>query len=155
MTPRLLAIAGFVPYGSRVADIGADHARLSVWLARRNGCRCIATDKSPGPLNTAKARIEAHGNPYGIEFRLGDGLDCVSPDEVDVIVAAGMGGETVAGILRPWARDKLCILQPNTHPERLEAFLAGNGYNITGGITVPERGRVYSIIVTGAVCKMN
>lgn len=146
MTPRLMAIAGLVPHGARVADIGADHSRLSVWLAKHKGCKCIATDKNTGPLNSAKNRIEAHGNEHKIDFRLGDGLACVSPDEVDVIVIAGMGGETIAGILKPWAKNKLCVLQPNTHPERLTEYLLANGFDITDTETVEERGRKYIII---------
>lgn len=148
MTPRLTAIADRVPRDLRVADIGADHARLSVWLAKNKGCKCIATDKNVKPLCSTKDRIEAHGNRHGIDFRLGDGLECVSPDEVDTIVIAGMGGETIAGILKPWAKDKLCVLQPNTHPERLTEYLLANGYNITDDTTVTERGRKYRVITT-------
>jgi tRNA (adenine22-N1)-methyltransferase len=149
MTPRLLAIAGHVPQGLRVADIGADHAKLAMWLARHKGCKCIATDKNPNPLNAAKVRIETYGNTNGIIFRLGDGLSCISRDEVDVIIIAGMGGETISGILKPWAKDKLCILQPNTHSDRLKAFLIETGFNITGEEAVSERRREYTIIVCG------
>ncbi|MCL1820013.1 MAG: class I SAM-dependent methyltransferase [Oscillospiraceae bacterium] len=145
-----MAIAARIPHGSRVADIGADHAKLSVWLSRHKDCRCIATDKNLEPLNAAKNRVEAYGNEFNIQFRLGDGLDCVSHDEVDVLAIAGMGGETIAGILqKPWARDKLCVLQPNTHPERLREFLLNNGFDITDEDTVRERGRNYHIIITG------
>jgi len=152
MTPRLLAIAAHVPQGSRVADIGADHARLAMWLARHKGCKCIATDKNPNPLNAAKTRIEAYGNTNDIDFRLGDGLSCISTDEVDVIIIAGMGGETISGILdlKLWVKNKLCILQPNTHPERLKVFLIKNGYNFNSEQTVLERNRKYTIIVAGA-----
>lgn len=143
-----MAIADRVPCGLRVADIGADHARLCVWLAKNKCCKCIATDKNMKPLHSAKDRIETHGNRHGIDFRLGDGLECVSPDEVDAIVIAGMGGETIVGILKPWAKDKLCVLQPNTHPERLTEYLIANGYKITDDTTVSERGRKYCVITT-------
>ena len=34
-----------------------------------------------------------------LSFRLGSGLSCVAPDEIDTIVIAGMGGETILSIL--------------------------------------------------------
>ena len=54
---RINAMINFVPIGSRVADIGADHGYLSIELVKR--CRAdfvIATDKNSGPLDAAKKK---------------------------------------------------------------------------------------------------
>ena len=143
LTARLMAVAACVPRGSRVADVGADHAKLTVWLEANKNCACIATDKHPNPLKRAALA--------GAVTRLGDGLTCVSPDEVDVIVIAGMGGETINGILAasPWARDRLCVLQPASRPERLRRFLEENGYDIITDTKVRDGGREYTVIAAG------
>lgn len=143
MTARLKALADCVPDGSRVVDVGADHAKLTLWLEKHKNCFCIATDKHPNPLKRAALAGAA-------VTRLGDGLTCVSPGEVDAAVIAGMGGETINEILgdSPWAREKLCVLQPASRPERLRKFLTENGYDITADFTVEDGGRVYTVIVT-------
>jgi tRNA (adenine22-N1)-methyltransferase len=143
VTARLRAVAERVPEGSRVVDVGADHAKLTLWLEKHKSCKCIATDKNPNPLKIAALAGAS-------DTRLGDGLTCVSPDEVDTVVIAGMGGETINGILdaSPWAREKMCVLQPASRPERLRKFLEENGYNISADFTVAEGRRVYTVIVT-------
>ena len=42
----------------------------------------------------------------GIDFRLCPGLSAIAPEETDVIVIAGMGGETIIAILQDGPVDK-------------------------------------------------
>ena len=54
---RLRAVLELVPPGSRVADVGCDHARLTIALLQSGRCeRVIASDLRPGPLQTAQRR---------------------------------------------------------------------------------------------------
>jgi tRNA (adenine22-N1)-methyltransferase len=79
---------------------------------------------------------------------------------VDVVVIAGMGGETIIGILEADPQKTYSfakyILQPRTKAELLRGWLKGaNGdgigkrrsFEIIAEDTVPERGRDCEIIV--------
>lgn len=128
LRPRLMALASRVPPGSRVADIGTDHARVPVYLLQRGITeRVIATDIRQGPLDAAKDALQRRG--LRADLRLCDGAAGLRPDEVDCVVIAGMGGDTVAAILRasPWLAGKHLLLQPQTHPERVLEVLAAWG----------------------------
>ena len=150
LTPRLRLLADWVPPGARLADVGTDHAYLPVWL-RLHGrvVSAIACDLREGPL----ARARETGRAYGadeIDFRLGDGLSVVSPEEADTIVIAGMGGENIAAILEqaPWTADGVhrLLLQPMTRAEVLRRFLMEHGYAIRREILVRDRGTLYPVM---------
>lgn len=132
---RLRLAADLVREGSRVADIGTDHARLPVALVAEGRCpTAIASDVRRGPVDNARRTVEQAGLTAAVSVRLGDGLQTVQPDEVDDIVIAGMGGETIAAILEaaPWVRAERyrLILQPMTRAEKLRAYLFAHGFAI-------------------------
>ncbi len=149
---RLRCIADLIPVGSRVVDVGTDHAKLPAHLAHTGrASRVIATDIAEGPLKSAAKELERTG-VENVELRLCDGLKKVDADEVDVVVIAGMGGENIRDILSraPWAKSKLCLLQPMTRPEALREFLYQNGYRIHAERLCRDSGRIYSIITANA-----
>lgn len=155
LTPRLALLAGWVPQGACLADIGTDHAYLPVWLTLAGRVRrAIASDLRAGPLDRARATGNTWGVAERIDFRLGPGLDTVSPEEADTVVIAGMGGETIASILAaaPWTADgkHRLLLQPMTRAWELRAFLAANGYAITREALVRDRGTLYPVLEAGA-----
>lgn len=150
LTPRLQLLADWVRPGARLVDVGTDHAYLPVWL-RLHGrvVSVIACDLREGPLDRARKT----GHVYGadrIDYRLGDGLSVVLPEEADTIVIAGMGGENIADILAkaPWTAEKghTLLLQPMTRGETLRAFLADNGYVIQREALVEDRGTIYPVM---------
>lgn len=150
LTPRLRTIADQVPKGARLADVGTDHGYLTVWLLE-NGIveHAIASDLRKGPLERARETARRHGLSGQIDFRLCDGLSGVSPDEVDTVVIAGMGGETITAILKaaPWTKDgKLLLLQPMTGLPELRQWLQENHYQIDQEYQAREGKRLYSIL---------
>ena len=116
LQPRLRAIADLVPPGCRLADIGTDHGYIPVDLLLAGRiAHAIATDIGALPLEHARQTADRCSLTDGIDFRLGDGLAPVSPQEVDTVIIAGMGGDTITEILSaaPWAREgPLLLLQP-------------------------------------------
>lgn len=133
---RLSLIASLVRKGSRVADIGTDHAYLPVFLVEQGIIpSAIASDIRQGPADRALKTVADAKLAGRISVRLGNGLSTVSPQETDDIVIAGMGGETIASILNdaPWTKDApyRFILQPMTKPEVLREFLLNAGYALT------------------------
>lgn len=151
LTPRLKTIADVVPKCKTVADVGTDHAYLPIYLISNNKCeKCIASDIAQGPLSRAEEYIKRHlGDTNRIKTVLSDGLKNID-EPCDIIVIAGMGGETVYGILS--AADiktgQKFILQPMSKFPELREYLYRNGYVITDEIPVREEERVYSVILT-------
>ncbi len=132
---RLRFVADFVRCGSRIADIGTDHAHLPVALVQEGRCpSAIASDIRVGPVTNARRTVKEAGLEEKIEVRLGGGLSTVQPHEVEDIVIAGMGGETVASILEaaPWVQNGRyrLILQPMTRAEKLRAYLFATGFSL-------------------------
>ena len=148
LPPRLAAIAALVPDGARLADVGTDHALLPIRLLLDGKIqRAVATDIRPGPLSRAKENAYAAG-VQDLSCVLCDGLTGVSPDSVDTVVIAGMGGENIAA---PWAcRNALCILQPMSRPEELRAALPSLGLTIRAERLVRDAGRLYSVLAVRA-----
>lgn len=148
---RLSAVAKRIRQGARVADIGTDHALLPVWLLQNGQCpSAVASDIGEGPAAAARRTVSGAGLEAAISVRVGDGLAPVQPDEVDDIVIAGMGGETIADILAaaPWVADARyrLVLQPMSKPERLRTFLAENGFSTVEEDVVAEGERLYTVM---------
>jgi tRNA (adenine22-N1)-methyltransferase len=151
--PRLAAIVDRVPPGSRVADVGSDHGRLAESLLRSGrAVACIATEKRAHRLDVLRARL-ATGRPLaGLELRVGDGLAPLVPaDRIDVIVLAGMGGDTIRRILDRAIVDRLSpsrlIVQPQTRHADVRAFLRRAGFRLIDECAVREDDRHYVVIV--------
>lgn len=154
LTPRLQAVAQWVPAGCRFADIGTDHAYLPVWLLQKGVIsRAIAGDLRRGPLDHARATAERYGYTEKMDFRLSDGLQALAPHEADCIAIAGMGGEAIRSILTaaPWTReDTRLILQPQTNLPELRVWLTEAGYRMEAERCVREDDRWYTVLlVTG------
>ena len=150
LSPRLALIADWVPQGAKLADVGTDHAYLPVWLTLHGRVTsAIASDLRPGPLERARAAGRTYGAEH-IDFRLGDGLAFIRPDEADTIVVAGMGGENIAAILAaaPWTADghHTLLLQPQSRAEDLRRFLMDHGYAIVREALVRDRGILYPVM---------
>lgn len=143
-----------VPEGCRLADVGTDHGYLPVYLLQRRRIRgAVAADIGAEPLAHARRTAEAYG-VTGIDFRLCDGLRDIAPDEVDTVVIAGMGGETIIAILEgaAWTKDgaHTLLLQPMTKAADLRYWLAVNGYRFTEERLVWDKNYLYPVLrVTG------
>lgn len=151
LSHRLAAVAGFVRPGSRVADIGTDHAYLPAWLTGQGICpEAVAADIRPGPLSRARETVERYGLSDRITLRLSDGLDALRPGEAEDIVIAGMGGELVCEILSraSWVRDEKLrlVLQPMTHAETVRQYLYQNGYSLVGERAVRDGEHLYCVL---------
>lgn len=152
LSPRLRRMAREVPENARFADIGTDHAFLPVALLREGKIRAaIATDIRQGPLRRAEHNASQFGVSSRISFRLCDGLTGIMPEEVDTVVIAGMGGETISSILKaaPWTGEgnRLFLLQPMSSIPELRAWLQQNHFLIEREHLVME-GRKYYVILS-------
>lgn len=154
LKPRLKTAADMVRDGSRVADIGTDHAYLPAALILSGKIpSAVAADLRKGPLENALETVRSNHIEDRVQLRLSDGLKCVSPDDADDIVIAGMGGILISEILTAaeWVKNEKykLILQPQSHDEDVRRYLFGNGFEITDEEVCFEDGKVY--ICLGAV----
>lgn len=152
LSPRLRRVAGLIPDGLSVADIGTDHALLPAYLALRGrNRRVVATDANASPLAVAGRTLERWGLCQAVELRLGDGLHVLRPGEADVLVLAGMGGDTITGILgaRPEvaAAARLLVLQPMRSAHHLRRWLGDRGYAPLDEDIVRDGRRLFELLV--------
>lgn len=151
MNNRLEKIASYIVDGIGVADIGTDHGFLPVALCQREyPGNIIASDINSDPLKKAIRAAENTGFSDRIKFLLSDGLEACDPDEFDRVVIAGMGGDTIAGIISraAWCRGSKHIfhLQPMSKQEILRAWLMDNGFEIINEDLVVDNETIYQII---------
>ncbi len=136
LSPRLACCAQLIPPGSTVADVGADHGYLGIWLLLHQRCRhVIAADLRQKPLETARRNAGLYGTAGQMEFILSDGLAHIAPGSFDTLVCAGMGGDCITHILTsaPWlkAPQYTLVLQPQTSGNDLRRYLGQAGFAIT------------------------
>jgi len=147
---RLLALAGRVPLGSTVADIGTDHGLLPAYL-ENNGLvrRAIGTDSSSGSLSSAARTRGRCGCNF--DLRLGYGLEPLEPGEADVLVLAGLGGQTIAEVLSAGraavASAKLVIAQPMKDLPQFRRWAERSGFNTPAEDIIREGRRLYNILM--------
>lgn len=153
LTKRLTAIAQQVPKGSRLADIGSDHALVPVHLVQTGQVQfAIAGEVIPGPLGRAKQAIVAAGLTQQIQPRLANGLAAIRPeDRIDVVVIAGMGGQLICDILTAGQPQqtgiKRLILEPNIQEDLVRQWLGAHAYRIVAETIVAEDQHIYEVIV--------
>ena len=146
---RLAAAFAYVRPGHVAADIGCDHGKLSAALAGSGRCPLVlACDLRPDPLEKARRRCAVYGDK--VQCRLGSGLSVVAPGEVDDIIIAGMGAETITEILdaAPWVFDARynLVLVPATKHSILRRWLARRGFDLVEETICQAAGRWYSVM---------
>ena len=132
-------------------DVGTDHGYLPVELLRRGySGRLIASDINAGPLQAAVRSAQQAGLEDRISFQLADGLELCDPNVIDTIVIAGMGGDTICGILdrAEWCMDRryTLILQPMTRAEVLRYWLIHNEFEILEEDLTEDAGTLYAVL---------
>jgi len=155
LSKRLRAIADLIRKDAAVADIGTDHGFLPVFLAQTGTVkRIIASDISAASLSAAYKSAMKFDVIDDITFHVTPGLDGIAQTDVDTVVIAGLGGETILSILESasWTKsnDVTLILQPQTKIALLCKFLYDNGYEIKQTKSILEKRKHYTVIlVTG------
>ena len=150
LSPRLQMCSEFVRPGEVVADVGCDHGYLGIYLLKKNiAQRVLASDINEGPLSFAKANGQKYCVADRMSFHLCPGLQKV-PHDFDVMVCAGMGGDTMVSILRdaPWLQsgNYRLILQCQTKTHMLRRYLWENGWEIAREEPVRDGRFVYTVM---------
>ncbi|MEH6939329.1 class I SAM-dependent methyltransferase [Bacillus sp. JJ664] len=152
LSMRLKRVFDYIPKGTRLADIGSDHAYLPCYAVLNKRCTsAIVGEITEGPFNSACSTIRQSGLEGIVEARMGDGLEVLTPNEVDVITIAGMGGSLIASILEK-GKEKLegvetLVLQPNIGAHQIRSWLDQEGYSLIKEDILEEDTKIYEILV--------
>ena len=146
---RLQKAANLFPACGYGADIGADHGRLSCYLLAKNLCeRMCVSDLSAPSLKKAERLLHMHGFSNRADFCIGDGIT-VLPQKANAIAILGMGGKTIAHIIKD-GREKLLgatlVLSAHTELHILRKAIVDIGYCIEEEDIAYAGGRFYVII---------
>lgn len=151
LSVRLQAVADMVTEGTKVADVGTDHAYIPIYLVEHDkNPSAIAMDINRGPLKKAEENISSHNLENKIETRLSDGLKQLYLGEADSVVIAGMGGGLVVKIMEEGTLHKKYvkewILQPQSEISKVRQYLNENGYCIVEENMVIDEGKFYPMM---------
>jgi tRNA (adenine22-N1)-methyltransferase len=148
---RLDAVKSLVPTGSRLLDIGTDHASLPIDLVLENKItNAIAADVNLKPLKRAEEEIIKNGLENSIKTVLSNGFENIEKGSYDCVAICGMGGHLISEILQDGkekAKNCLLILQPMSYPDALRYYLFNNGFEIINEVFSYENQKAYVIIL--------
>ena len=152
LDPRLSLAFELYPPCDLAADIGTDHAYLPIALLKAGKCRrMILSDVSPDALRNARDHVLRAGLSDRADLRLGNGLDVVA-EPCQAVSILGMGGRTIAGILRKGA-DRLdgagLLLSAHSDLPEVRQAVMDIGYRLTAEEPVLD-GRRFYLIMTAA-----
>ena len=148
LSKRLISISNFIDDNSKVIDVGCDHALLDIYLFKnKKNISLIASDVRSGPLKQAKRNIDKYN--CDIKVKLGYGISTIESD-VDTVVIAGMGGDTIVDILNRDSNllvnvEKL-ILSPQSEWMKVRKVISSLGFYISNEILVEDSDKYYLII---------
>ena len=132
LSDRLFHIAQMIEPNEAVFDVGSDHALLPCFLMSNDICpKVYAGEIAEGPLKRAKENIRRYGLEGKVIPVLGDGLQN-APDDVQIVVIAGMGYHTIRHILEECdvSSYDYFILQCNSEVDKLRQYLSDHHYTI-------------------------
>lgn len=149
LSKRLLALYEMVEKGSIAADIGCDHAQLSVALVQNHICPHVyACDLREQPLKRAKQAIQEAHLSDRITACLQNGIEHLAA-EVNTIIIAGMGVETALMILSAEPQElqehRTFIIQVNNHVDKLRTWISDHHFTIEKEALVEEE-HFYQIV---------
>lgn len=146
---RLLSVLSHLEDTRVLYDVGTDHAYLPIAAVREKGVEhAIAVDNKLGPLSRAEKNVAEAGLSQAITLKHTEGLEALT-DDVDTVVAAGLGGPTIYNVIHEadLKHVKRLVLQPNDHAEMVRMLCDMRHLEIVDETYAIERGKLYPVIV--------
>ncbi|MDR0840247.1 MAG: class I SAM-dependent methyltransferase [Christensenellaceae bacterium] len=155
LRPRLARAADMLCGSHTAADIGCDHARLSIALLQQGiAQRIIASDISAASVEKGRALAALCGASGRITFYVAPGLGALNPGDTDSIAICGMGGLMILDMLshaEPIAKAaRRIVMQPQGNAGALRHYLYTHGYAVFDEAVVFDGGRYYQLLCARA-----
>ncbi len=141
---RLQTILNFVDKDKNVADIGADHGKLTLALSEISH-QVYATEYHSQPFLNLLQVINKH-NIDNINILQGDGFLPLKDHDIDIAIVAGLGGSVISEFIIAVDNIKTLILAPQNNIEKLRATLQKYNYEIIAETILKEKRVYYNII---------
>ena len=146
ISDRLITVASFIKEHANVADVGADHGLLEIYLLEKGNIDSIlAIENKVGPFTTLKNNLL----DYDVELSLSDGIEKIN-DKVDTIIIAGMGGILITNILsshkEKLANIRQIVVDAHRDRELVRREICALGYYIEKEKIVLENGVYYFVM---------
>lgn len=110
-----------------LVDVGADHGHVA------HAAGAVATERMPNRSGRSD-----------VPWVICDGLAAFR--SVDTAIIAGMGADTIAGILTRGPRPSIAVLHAQDDPPRLRRWLAASGWRIDAEGLAPEAKRYAEVL---------
>lgn len=125
---------------------------MPISLLKRGICKqVLITDIHRGPIEMARRRITEAGLLDVCRFVLTDGLNDITPEEGDVLLISGLGGENIADILErgyhKLSRFDRLILQPQTKDNLLRSAIDRLSLTLLDERVAVEDRRPYLVMI--------
>ncbi len=139
----------------RVVDVGSDHGQLaSFCLFSKITNQVVCTDIHKAPAQRTRDRLIEDGFDGRFEVFCTDGLKGVELKKNDIVVMAGIGGNTIIDIIEAATvvtdeetlKSIRWCLQPQKSSEKLRKFLADSGFIFECEDIVIDRDIYYSMM---------
>ena len=142
---RIKAIGDLLESSDKIADIGADHGLLEIYLAEKyEFIHITAIENKKGPFAILKENLQGL---EGIKLSLSDGLDEVSNE--DTLVLAGMGGINIINIIsrneNKLINIKKIVIDAHRDISLARKYIVNLSYKIASEEIVYEKGKYYVV----------
>jgi tRNA (adenine22-N1)-methyltransferase len=143
MNKRLTTLANLIKPCQAILDIGSDHGLLLKYCLDKGLCKKgIASDINPTVLEETKRFCAEYPN---IDYILSDGFKRVS-SPYDTVVIAGMGSDTIIGILKDAPLNVPLYVQANTKTEKIREVLYELNFELLDENVIKDRKYFYVIL---------
>lgn len=144
---RLNLIAKQIKNNEKVLDVGTDHGLLPIILLESGITKNItASDLNKEPLNQAKKNLDNKKMIDKVKLLIMDGIKDIKPNDYDVIVIAGMGGNTISKIIKQKKFEGRYLIHSTNNIETIRKTIMEINMKITNEWIIKE-GKVYNIII--------
>ena len=149
LSARLEAILALTDPCKLAADVGTDHGLLAARLIQSGLAKTVlCTDLSAPSLDKAKKTFEKAGLVAFARFLEGDGLKPLAGYDPELVIVAGLGGDTICRILNEspeFVPNRTFLLQPMSGHETLRAYFDAHGFCVQEERLVAENRRIYPV----------